>query len=85
MDYPIRTSDQLAPVLRGFRSRRNLTQSQLAERLGLSQRLVSALERRPHRASFERVLRLLAALDVEVVLRDRLESSSPNEAAAPDG
>lgn len=71
MDYVVRTASQLEPLLRGFRKARKYSQSTLANRLGVSQQALSALEREPETASFSRLLQVLAALDVEIVLRDK--------------
>jgi len=82
MDYPAQTPQQLAQVLRGFRGRKKLTQSETARNAGLLQKTVSTLEVRPERASVESLFRLLSALQVEFVLRDKnaaAESSSPTQ------
>lgn len=81
MDYPVQTLKQLEPILKAFRKARGLTQADLALRTGVSQQALSALEAKPHRASFERLLVYLAALDVEIVLRNRESDrrNSPEE------
>ena len=66
--YPIRTAEQLVPLFQAFRKRQNLTQGELAIRLGVGQQTVSQLERNPNKATLERLLRALAAMDVEMVL-----------------
>ncbi|MDA3949217.1 MAG: helix-turn-helix transcriptional regulator [Spirochaeta sp.] len=71
MDFPVRTVDQLEPILRSFRKTRGLTQLELAGQMGVTQQALSLLETAPHRASFERLLAVCAALDVEIVFRDR--------------
>lgn len=71
MDYPVRTRDQLRPLIIAFRKARNLSQSSLAANLGVTQQALSALEGDPASASFERLLGLLSALDVDIVLRPR--------------
>lgn len=71
MDYPVRTVKQLEPILKAFRKGKGLTQADLALKTGVSQQALSALESKPHRASFERLLAYLAALDVEIVLRNK--------------
>ena len=71
MDYPIKTPQQLGAVLKGFRRERQLTQAEVGARVGLAQNAVSEIESDPGRSSVARVLKLLAALDVEVVLRPR--------------
>jgi HTH-type transcriptional regulator/antitoxin HipB len=77
MDYPIRTIHQLEPILKSFRKEKGLTQGEMAQKSGVSQQALSALESKPHRASFERLFAYLSALDVELVLREKkLESQA---------
>lgn len=71
MDYPLRTSEQLEPILKAFRKSRGLSQKQLAEKLGVTQQALSLLESAPHRASLARLLSVFAALNVEIVLREK--------------
>lgn len=80
MDYPIRTADQLAPILKAFRKSQGLSQIELSQKMGVTQQALSLLEAAPHRASFERLLSVLAALDVEIVLREKQSPQDP----APD-
>jgi HTH-type transcriptional regulator/antitoxin HipB len=70
-DFPVRTAEQLIPLFTAFRKRRGLSQAELAQRLGVGQQTVSQLERHPDKATVERLLRALAELDVELVLRDK--------------
>lgn len=77
MDYPIRTVDQLEPVVKAFRSERGLSQHELTAKIGVTQQALSLLEAAPHRASFERLLSVCAALGVEVVLRDKESPKTP--------
>jgi len=72
--YPVRTPEQLIPLFQAFRKQQKLTQAQLATRLGVGQQTVSQLERHPDKATFERLLRALAAMDVEMIL---VRKSSP--------
>ena len=71
MHYPIITPDQLPVMLRSLRQRAGLTQTQLAERLGISQQSYARLEARPAAASVERLSKLLRALDAELVIHTR--------------
>jgi HTH-type transcriptional regulator/antitoxin HipB len=71
MDYSVRTLEQLEPVLVAFRKKQGLTQAEMAQRTGVSQQALSALESKPHRASFERLLSYLSALNVEIILREK--------------
>lgn len=74
--YPIRTPAQLIPLFQAFRKRQNLTQAELATRLGVGQQTVSQLERHPDKATLERLLRALAAMDVEMVLVSKSSSQT---------
>ncbi len=71
MDFPIKTPQQLGAVLKGFRRDRRLTQAEVGARVGLAQNAVWEIESDPARSSVARVLKLLAALEVEVVVRPR--------------
>lgn len=75
MSYPVRVPDQLSKVLRAFRKRNGLSQAALARRLGITQQAYSELERAPANASFERLMQIMAALDAEIVLRERPAST----------
>jgi HTH-type transcriptional regulator/antitoxin HipB len=79
-EFAIRTSDQLTGLLQAYRTESGLTQSQVAERMGLTQQKLSHLERYAQNASAERLLALLSVLGVEMVLRRR-EPAERTEAA----
>ena len=74
-DYPIRTEQQLSLLLRSFRQARGMTQADLARALGVTQQTASDLERNASTASVSRLLRMLSALGVELVLRDKPAAS----------
>ncbi len=74
-DYPIRTEQQLSLLLRSFRQARGMTQAELARALGVTQQTASDLERNASAASVSRLLRMLSALGVELVLRDKQAAS----------
>jgi transcriptional regulator with XRE-family HTH domain len=71
VDYPVRTLQQLRPILQGFRKSSGLTQAQLASRLGISQQSYAKLEAAPEKAGFERLFAILQILQVDLVLRPR--------------
>lgn len=77
MDYPVRTPQQLAQVLKGVRKDRRLTQAEVAAQMGSLQGKVSALETNPENVSVKRLFRLLSVLRLELVMRDRQGASSP--------
>jgi HTH-type transcriptional regulator / antitoxin HipB len=70
LDFPANTPEQLGAVLRGFRHERGLTQAQLAARLGLTQKAISMIESHPHKMGLDRLFLILAALNIQLVLRD---------------
>lgn len=71
----IRAPDQLGLLLRGARRQREMNQLQLALKAGgISQNRLSQLELQPGRFTVERLLLILAALDLELVVRPRQTS-----------
>ncbi len=75
--YTIRTARQLGPLMRAFRKQAGLSQAQLAERLGISRQAITALEREPESATFERLMRVWAELGLSVSLQPNLRMASP--------
>ncbi|MNM69306.1 Antitoxin HipB [compost metagenome] len=69
--HAIRAAHQLGPLMRAFRKQAGLSQAQLAERLGISRQAITALEREPEAATFERLMRVWAVLGLEVSLQPR--------------
>jgi HTH-type transcriptional regulator / antitoxin HipB len=67
--YTVRTPEQLATLLQAFRKVAGLTQAQAAERMGVTQQTYSALERNAAQIGFTRLLKLLAVLEVQLVLQ----------------
>ena len=53
-EFVVRTSDQLSPLLRAFRKEAKLTQVDVAQRMGVTQQTVSALERNAEAVSAQR-------------------------------
>ena len=74
----IRAPSQLAQLLIALRRQCGLSQSVLAQKAGgISQARLSALELNPGRFTLERLLLILAALDLELVVRPRRRSTEP--------
>jgi HTH-type transcriptional regulator/antitoxin HipB len=78
MEYMITTPAQLGQVLEGCRKQQRLTQSDLGARVGLLQKAISAVETDPGRTNVARLFRLLSALDLELVLRDKRSAPPPH-------
>lgn len=77
MDYSARTPKQLAQVLRGYRREKRLSQKEMGERVGLLPKTISALESEPERSRLESLFKLLSALDLELVLREKSSRPEP--------
>lgn len=79
VDYPVKTPQQLRPLLVGFRKAAGLTQAQLAARLGVTQQTYAQLEAKPESTSLDRLYLVLSLLNVSLVLT---QASGP---AKPEG
>jgi len=64
-------ASQLGAVLQGARKSLKLTQAQLGNRLGLSQRRVSELERAPGTLSVDQLLAMCAQLGLQLNVQVR--------------
>lgn len=72
------TAPQLGQLLRSARKRRNLTQADVAARLGLSQNRVSHLEAHPDELSVKQLLAWSATVGLELRLGRREAVSAGN-------
>ncbi len=79
MEFSIQALTQLRTILRGFRKARGLTQSELAKKLAITQQSYAQLEANPATASIERLFKVLAILEVDLVFKDRKASLLKNE------
>ena len=70
MDYPVALSNQLKQHLRSLRKARGLTQTALAQLLGVVQSRVADIEANPGAVSVEQLLQVLNVLNAQVVIRD---------------
>ena len=76
----IQAPSQLGVLLRGARRKRGMRQQELALKAGgTSQNRLSELELQPGRFTVERLLLILAALDLELVVRPRETSTKAAE------
>ena len=80
MEYRLAVDQHLALLLKSLRKQRKLSQRELGERLGMSQRMVAKLEAHPETASFGRIFQALNALGIDVILRDR-DTNEPDAAS----
>ncbi|PRD64870.1 helix-turn-helix domain-containing protein [Malikia granosa] len=77
------TSSQLGALLQGTRKSLKLTQAQLGERLGLSQRRISELERAPGTLSVDQLMALCALLGLQLTVQPR--AKAPRATDDPTG
>ena len=76
MKYLISTPSQLSHALRSVRKTRGLTQDSAGKLVGLLPKTISALENHPGSSTLDSLLKLLSALDLELVIM-------PKDAAVP--
>ena len=71
MDYVAKTPEQLGQILKSCRSQRQLTQRAAGAKVGLKQSTISVVETDASGSSIETLYKLLSALELELVIRDR--------------
>jgi HTH-type transcriptional regulator/antitoxin HipB len=71
VDYAARTPAQLGPILRSIRIERGLTQQDVGAKVGLKQSTVSAIENSAAHTRVDTLYKLLSALELELVVRDK--------------
>lgn len=82
MDHLLQLPDQLALHLKSLRKAAGVSQAQLAQRLGVSQSRVAAIERDPAAISVRQLMEILQLLDADLLMRPRADAvASPASAA----
>lgn len=71
METVARTPQQLSQILRAQRKSRGMTQGSAGTGVGLLPKTISALETRPEGSSIESLFRMLSALNLELVIREK--------------
>ncbi len=79
MDFPIRTAQQLGPILKSYRLQHGLTQAELGRKLGMPQQQVARIEATPYRVTVDTLMKVLAVLEVDLVLRSRTNTPPANQ------
>ena len=77
--HPITTTTQIGAILSARRKHLDLTQEQVATRLGLSQNRLSVLESRPETMTAEQLVALLAVLGLEMRIDERSAAKTRSE------
>jgi|APLak6261659701_1056019.scaffolds.fasta_scaffold115768_1 HTH-type transcriptional regulator / antitoxin HipB len=68
--YAVDTPQQLRTILRALRKSRSLTQAQLGERLGVSQKRVARIEATPELTSFDQIARMVSAMGARLMIEE---------------
>ena len=79
MDQRIISTQHLGEALRAARKKKGLTQKQTANSVGLDQPSMSKIERGESSARIDTLFRLLAALDLELILQPRQKPLDESE------
>jgi HTH-type transcriptional regulator/antitoxin HipB len=69
----------LGMILRAARKRKGLSQTEAGKSVGIDQPTMSKIERGESRARVDTLFRLLAALDMEMIVSPRERTSNINE------
>ena len=78
-NFIARTPSQMGAILRGYRRERKLTQHGVAQATGLMQGAISKIESNPGPASLAKIFKVLAALDLDLVVRPRGKPTTPTD------
>ncbi len=76
MDYPVQLSSQLQQLLKSLRKSRQMTQAELAQRVGVVKSRVADIERDPGAVRVEQLLQVLAILGARMVVRETATEAS---------
>ena len=68
MTFPLKTLQQLRPLLIGFRKKAGLSQAAVAALLGVTQQSYAKIEANPSATSVERLFTILRLLGAEIIL-----------------
>lgn len=83
MEIVARTPAQLGAAIKSARLRRGLTQTDAASNVGLQQKTVSALENVGARTTVDTLYKMLSALDLELVVREKSGGDRSEGSEAP--
>ena len=74
----ITTAKMLSHVIREFRYQGALSQTDVAKLAGTTQARISAFENEPERTKLETLFKILAGLELELIVQPRKKSSDTN-------
>jgi HTH-type transcriptional regulator / antitoxin HipB len=79
MKYLISTTGQLSSALRNVRKIMGLSQDGAGKRVGLLAKTISGLENHPGSATIDSLMKLLSALELELVISPKEGADSQNK------
>ncbi|PCI43403.1 MAG: hypothetical protein COB41_07210 [Proteobacteria bacterium] len=79
MEYKISMATQLSDILKSKRKSLGQTQENMGKKLGVSQRVFARNEAHPEKVNFERIVDILAELDMDLIVRERNTNSSDKQ------
>ena len=68
--YPVDTPQRLRTILRTLRQSRGLTQAQLGQLIGVSQKRIARIEAAPEVTAFDQVARMVSAMGARLVVEE---------------
>ncbi|MDQ6984139.1 MAG: helix-turn-helix domain-containing protein [Ghiorsea sp.] len=80
MVYKISTATQLSDILKSKRKSLGLTQAKVGKKLGVSQRVYARNEAHPEKVNFERIVDILAELDMDLMVSERNSDHNDTQA-----
>jgi len=78
MKHIARTPSQIGSIIRRIRTDKNMTQTDLAEKVGTVQKRISTIETGHSGARIDTICNIMAALDLDIVITQRDKSTSQN-------
>ncbi|MCZ8283304.1 MAG: helix-turn-helix transcriptional regulator [Aquidulcibacter sp.] len=78
MKHTARTPSQIGSIIRRIRTDKNMTQTDLAEKVGTVQKKISTIETGQSGARIDTICNIMAALDLDIVITQRDKSTSQN-------
>ena len=77
--YAVETPQQLRTILRSLRQASGLTQAQLGERLGVTQKRIARIEAAPEVTAYDQIARMVTAMGYRLLI----EKPAPHQVAEP--
>jgi len=72
-------ANELAIAIKNYRKGQKLSQSRIADLSGLKQATISAFEKKPNATKLETLFRILAAVNLEILVQPKGKTAKQNE------